>query len=184
LRREAAKRHGTAEEMRRAWEKVFASPAAAPSQPRAGRLTPQTPVAAVGLAPQVATALERLGVATAGEAAALPEAKLRWLPGVGSRTRELLLAEVPALATRLAASAGVVAAVPTLLDQVAAQLLPAGVEARTRGFAEALLGLGQPSGSADSAEHSAQRLRVPPPGRAGAAAPRARTRRSRQSTTT
>jgi hypothetical protein len=55
---------------------------------------------------RVVTALERLGVSTAGEAAALPEAKLRWPPGAGSRTRELLLAEVPALATRLAESAG------------------------------------------------------------------------------
>ena len=148
LCRDAAKRHGTAEEMRLAWEKVFASQAAALRRPRAGRLTPETPVAAAGLAPQVTTALERLGVSTAGEAAALPEAKLRWLPGVGSRTRELLLVEVPALAARLAETAGLVAAEPTLLDQVAARLLPADADARTRSFAEVLLGLSEPSTSA------------------------------------
>jgi len=137
LDRDTGKRFETTADMRRAWDEVFrrAETVVPPAAPL--RLTRDTPLGAAVLSPQVLTALERLGVTTVGAAADLPLAKVVWLPGIGTRTRTLLVQELGKLRDQLPAVEPAVE--PTLLDQVAAALLPGD---NSRAVAEALLGLG------------------------------------------
>ncbi|HLZ37458.1 MAG TPA: BREX system serine/threonine kinase PglW, partial [Mycobacteriales bacterium] len=140
LARSAHQRFDTAEDMRRAWDAVFASPeTVVPPDTAVRRITRDTPIGAAGLSPQVLTVLERLGVATVGDAADLSPAKVAWLPGIGSRTRALLSPELDRLRAQLPA-APEPALAPTLLDRVAASLLPGD---HARPLAEQLLRLGE-----------------------------------------
>jgi serine/threonine protein kinase len=145
LNRDARQRFDTAEAMRRAWTALFAEPAALPAEQAAVRVTPDTPVGAAGLSPQVLAVLERLGVATAGAAAGLSPAEVTWLPGIGTATRRRLRDELASLAAQLSEATKEPPGEPTLLDQVADDLVP---EALDRDLAEALLGLGESGGSA------------------------------------
>lgn len=155
LNRDAARRFDTAEAMRRAWQAVFAEPATLPAEPEAIRIGRDTPVGAAGLSPQVLAVLERLGVATAGAAAALSQAQVTWLPGIGTSTRKKLLTELAELAAQIADATQEPTAEPTTLDQVAADLVP---ETLDRDLAETLLGLGEAPGSAWTSLRDAARM--------------------------
>jgi hypothetical protein len=145
LHRDASRRFDTAEAMRRAWANVFARPATLPHEPEvAARVTRDTPVGAAGLSPQVLAVLERLGVTTAGAATDLSPAQVTWLPGIGTGTRRKLHDELARLATQLSEATKEQPAEPTLLDRVAADLAPDKLD---RELAEALLGLGEASGT-------------------------------------
>ncbi|MGH3219869.1 MAG: BREX system serine/threonine kinase PglW [Streptosporangiaceae bacterium] len=146
LNRDARRRFDTAESMRRAWKAVFAQRAELPAeQTAAARVTPDTPIGAAALSPQVLAVLERLGVATAGAAAALSPAQVTWLPGIGTATRRKLGDELARLAAQVSEATKEPPTEPTLLDRVAADLVP---ETLDRELAEALLGLGESTGSA------------------------------------
>ncbi|MFP5345500.1 MAG: BREX system serine/threonine kinase PglW [Actinomycetes bacterium] len=140
LHRDARKRFDTAEEMRRAWDEVFAAPSAGVREERAGPLTRDTPVGAARLSPPVLAVLERLEVTTVGAAGDLSPAQVAWLPGIGSKTRVRLRTELSRLADEVT-SATETANELTLLDEVAASLVP---KPEDRDVAEALLGLGEP----------------------------------------
>jgi serine/threonine protein kinase len=145
LNRDARRRFDTAEAMRRAWNAVFAEPAALPAEQATARVTPDTPIGATALSPQVLAVLERLGVETAGAAAALSPAEVTWLPGIGTATRRKLRDELARLAAQISEATKEPPGEPTLLDRVAADLVP---ETLDRDLAEALLGLGESDGSA------------------------------------
>jgi serine/threonine protein kinase len=142
LHRDAKRRFGTAEEMRRAWNAVFANPATVTVEPAALRVTRDTPIGAAGLSPQVLAALERLSIMTAGAASDLSPAQATWLPGIGTTTRRRLRDELAGLRTRIAETTAQPPAEPTLLDEMAARLVPDNVD---RTVAETLLGLGEPT---------------------------------------
>ena len=145
LHRDAAQRFETAEAMRRAWAEVFARPATLPPEPVPARITRDTPVGATALSPQVLAVLERLGVATTGAATELSPAQITWLPGIGTATRRKLIDELAGLAAQVSEATKEQSTEPTLLDQVAADLVP---DTLDRTLAEALLGLGEANGSA------------------------------------
>jgi serine/threonine protein kinase len=150
LHRNVKRRFGTAEEMRRAWDAVFANPATVTVEPTVTRVTRETPIGAAGLSPQVLAALERLSVMTAGAAAGLSPAQVTWLPGIGTATRRRLRDELAGLRMRIAGTTAEPPAEPTLLDEVAAQLVPEKVD---RTIAEALLGLGEATPSPRAPGH-------------------------------
>ena len=146
LHRDAGQRFDTAEDMSRAWDAVFAQSATvAAEEPTTQRVSRGTPVGAVGLSPQVLAVLERLGVTDVGGAIDLSPAQVTWLPGIGTKTRERLVRELGDLLGRVASSSEERATEPTLLDKVAANLVPTSAD---RAVAEALLGLGDAGGSA------------------------------------
>lgn len=144
LHRDVKRRFGTAEEMRRAWDAVFANPATVTVEPAAVRVTRDTPIGAAGLSPQVLAVLERLSVITAGAAIDVSPAQVTWLPGIGTATRRRLRDELAGLRTRIAETTAEPSTEPTLLDEVAARLVP---EKMDRAIAEMLLGLGEPGGA-------------------------------------
>ncbi|WP_322753657.1 BREX system serine/threonine kinase PglW [Frankia sp. Cas3] len=145
LHRDAKKRFDTAEEMRRGWDIIFAEPAAAVSPAPVQRVGRETPIGAAGLSPQVLAVLERLDIAAVGGAIDLSPAQVVWLPGIGTKTRYRLREELDRLAVRVAESSAQRPNQPTLLDRVAAALVPDEIDRRV---AEALLGLGEDGGSA------------------------------------
>lgn len=96
LHRDVTRRHDTAAELRRAWERVFLdrespTPGAEAGLPVAevdlDGVTGATPLADLGLADRVVAALERIGRSTVAAARAVPRNELVGLPGVGRRTR-------------------------------------------------------------------------------------------------
>ena len=145
LNRDARQRYETAEAMRRAWDEVFAKPATLAVEPAVARITRETPVGAAALSPQVLAVLERLGVATVGAATDLSPAQVTWLPGIGTATRQKLRAELDKLAKQVSEATKEQPTEPTLLDRVAADLVPETVD---RSLAETLLGLGESNGGA------------------------------------
>jgi serine/threonine protein kinase len=145
LNRDARQRFDTAEAMRRAWDAVFAQPSILPSEPEVKRISRDTPVGAAALSPQVLAVLERLGAATVGAATDLSPAQVTWLPGIGTATRRKLREELDKLAAQLKEATKEQPTEPTLLDRVAADLVPETVD---RDLAEALLGLGESNGGA------------------------------------
>jgi serine/threonine protein kinase len=140
LHRDVKRRFGTAEEMRRAWDAVFANPATVTVEPAAARVTRDTPIGATGLSPQVLAVLERLSVVTAGMAIDVSPAQVTWLPGIGTATRRRLREELAGLRGRVAETTAEQPAAPTLLDEVAARLVPENMD---QAVAETLLGLGE-----------------------------------------
>ena len=119
LARSYGERFDNAEQMRRAWERVFegidtprrstdggtddgdsASLAAALAE-----ATDETPVAALPLTPRVLNALERMGVATLGDLHALPRIRLYRNKGIGQRTVREVRRLAEQVAERLAAAA-------------------------------------------------------------------------------
>src|SRR5215831_18251715 len=101
-------RYDNAEEMRRAWQRVFASVDQPSTETDHGPLvdlegvlsaaTEDTPLSALGLSPRVLDALARLGAQTIGELLRLPRIRLYRNQGVGQQT----VKEIRALAERLA----------------------------------------------------------------------------------
>ena len=157
LNRDARQRFDTAEAMRRAWDAVFAKPALLAAEPAVARITRDTPIGAAALSPQVLAVLERLGVATVGAATDLSPAQVTWLPGIGTATRRKLRDELAKLAAQVSEATKEQPTEPTLLDRVAADLVPETVD---RSLAETLLGLGESNGSAwTSLRDAAQALR-------------------------
>ncbi len=144
LHRDAGRRFDTAEAMRRAWAAVFAQPATLPKESVPTRIGRDTPVGAVGLSPQVLAVLERLEVTTVGAATDLSPAQVTWLPGIGTGTRRKLRDDLAALSARVSEATKEQPSEPTLLDRVAADLVP---EKLDRTLTEALLGLGESVGS-------------------------------------
>lgn len=115
LRREAPERFDTAEEMRRDWTRCFveaATPTTDTGEPVPTELALQathaTPLGDLGLSARAASALRRLEedtgepVRTVADLLAVPEFRLRSLPGVGSGTREELVAVLGGLREHLA----------------------------------------------------------------------------------
>ena len=145
LNRDAVQRYDTAEAMRRAWDAVFAQPTTLAAEPVVARITRDTPVGAAPLSPQVLAVLERLGAATVGAATDLSPAQVTWLPGIGTATRLKLREELDKLARQVSESTKEQPTEPTLLDRVAADLVPETVD---RNLAETLLGLGESNGGA------------------------------------
>ena len=156
LDRDARKRFDTAEEMRRAWDAVFASPATLTPEQPAPRVTRDTPVGAAGLSPQVLAVLERLEITAVGAAIDLSPAQVVWLPGIGTKTRQRLRSELDRLARQVADATAERPSEPTLLDRVAAALVSDGAD---REAAETLLGLGEVDvGAWTSLRDAAKRL--------------------------
>jgi serine/threonine protein kinase len=145
LHREASKRFDTAEEMRRAWDAVFASPATVTPEQPVQRISRDTAIGVAGFSPQVLAVLERLDATTVGAAIDLSPAQVAWLPGIGSKTRQRLRTELDRLAARVAEATEERPTERTLLDRVAADLVP---DSADRAVAETLLGLGERDGGA------------------------------------
>ena len=89
LARDTTSRHDTATEMLTAWKAVFASiaPAAHDADHLAETARSETPLSQAGLSPRGLSAVEPLGVMTAGELAALDPMRLNALSGVAESTR-------------------------------------------------------------------------------------------------
>ena len=155
LNRDAGQRYDTAEAMRRAWDAVFAKPATLPAEMAIARITRDTPVGAAALSPQVLAVLERLGAATVGAATDLSPAQVTWLPGIGTATRRKLREELDKLAAQVREATREQPTEPTLLDRVAAELVPESVD---RALAEALLGLGESDGGAWTSVRDAAKI--------------------------
>ena len=86
--------------MRRAWDAVFTAPVDV-QRPRAPTLlTLDAPIGAAGMSPAVLAVLERLGVTTLGAALSLSAAQVVWTPGIGTKTRRELRAELDQLAKK------------------------------------------------------------------------------------
>jgi serine/threonine protein kinase len=95
LARDHRKRFDNAEEMRRAWARVFehidqpitlTDPGEVDPDAALAEATEETPVASLGLTPRVLNALERIGVHTLGELRDLPRIRLYRNKGIGQRT--------------------------------------------------------------------------------------------------
>lgn len=132
LRRDAAARHGDAEEMLRAWRSAFAPLDRAAHEADAfalavGSLSRQSPVALLGYGVEAQDVLHRMGVHTVQQLLGVPRVKLRYLRGVGERVRQEIrrrakeLAELrPELVPGAPAGSGGRASV----DQLSELLLP------------------------------------------------------------
>jgi serine/threonine protein kinase len=156
LHRVPAHRFDTADDMRRAWERVFTdvdettghTTGVSASELDLSQLAPTTPVGELGLAPRVVGAIERLGVA---DVAALARARseLSRLTGIGATTRT----EIRHLIQRLseAGFADEPEAIEDLdpedyarlsVDRLADRLVPpSGLSEQTRQLLQVLLGL-------------------------------------------
>lgn len=107
LRRDPARRFGTASAMLRAWRKVFAGLAAHDLiEEEAGlaahdvdltSVSPDTLIAELDLAPRLASALQRLDITTLDDLRAIPQQRLISLPSIGAATRR----EITHLAARV-----------------------------------------------------------------------------------
>jgi serine/threonine protein kinase len=95
LARDHRRRFDNAEEMRRAWTRVFehidqpttlTDPGEVDQAAVLAEATEETPVASLGLTPRVLNALERIGVHTLGELRDLPRIRLYRNKGIGQRT--------------------------------------------------------------------------------------------------
>jgi serine/threonine protein kinase len=141
FRRDAAERFGTAEEMLRAWRRVFetvtvAEPTEnqrAEREQALARAIHSTPVAALGLRPQALDTLERSGVLTVADLLAAQPFRLNRVRGVGVDTRRQIVDARRTLLARLGQpepprAAGTTTAdeAPDVqrLDQLVTQLLP------------------------------------------------------------
>lgn len=97
LHRHVAERFDTADDLRRAWERVFSgvdtssghSAGSSADELELSRLTSATPIAELGLAPRLAGAVERLGVVDVGALARVTGDRLA-LSGVGAAVRREL----------------------------------------------------------------------------------------------
>ncbi|ETA01105.1 serine/threonine protein kinase [Frankia sp. CcI6] len=145
LHRDVRQRFDTAEDMRRAWNAILAEPASVVPQPPSARISRDTPIGAAGLSRPVLSVFERLSIDTVGGALDLSPAQVVWLPGIGTKTRQQLRADLDRLAGQVTSSPAERPTEPTLLDRVAAGLIP---RATDRAVAEALLGLGEQGGNA------------------------------------
>jgi serine/threonine protein kinase len=110
LRRDAAKRFDTADDMLRAWRRVFAElekPETADESDRASTAaqrataTFETPLVAIGLTARATNALERVNALTVGDLLTLPRIEINSLRGVGLKTRRELVAAHQELQGRL-----------------------------------------------------------------------------------
>jgi len=149
LRRDAGKRHRTAEAMLVAWRQVFAGVAEAgpddaaqeeAHDEAAARATVTTPLAQAGLTARGVAALERFGASTVGDALAVPSYELTRLRGVGDTTRREVRGRTREWRLRLSRPVGTgpvpvpapaalvagVAAVQRSVDAALDGLLPAG----------------------------------------------------------
>ena len=131
--------------MRRAWDAVFAQPHHSGSRTRSRADHPGYASRSSAAVPQVLAVLERLGAATVGAATDLSPAQVTWLPGIGTATRLKLREELDKLARQVSEATKEQPTEPTLLDRVAADLVPETVD---RNLAETLLGLGESNGGA------------------------------------
>lgn len=132
LHRRPQRRFDTAEDMRRAWQAVFAGAdrltgdedGQAAEDIDLAEVTAATPVAELALRARVRNALERVDVVTAGDLAAIPPSRLVRLAGIGAMTRR----EISHLAGRVRERIGEVAATDDAevasIDRIAAQLVP------------------------------------------------------------
>lgn len=154
LHRDVKQRYDTAEELRRAWNTIFTEPADAVPQPPTQRISRETPIGAAGLSRPVLSVFERLSIDTVGGALDLSPAQVVWLPGIGTKTRQQLRDDLDRLAAQVTSSPTERPTEPTLLDRVAAGLVP---RAADRAVAEALLGLGEQDGSAWTSVRDAAR---------------------------
>lgn len=103
LRRDPRERHDNAEDMLRAWRRVFDEAVA--NQGEAGgfdsvarRLSATTPVADLGYGVEARDVLDRMGVHTVRDLLAVPQSTIHYLTGVGDRIRR----EIGLKARRLA----------------------------------------------------------------------------------
>lgn len=117
LRREVRERYDTAEDMLRAWRRVFEriaepktptdhageAPSAAALDEILAQVMPETPISLLGLSTRAHNALERASVLTARELLQLPGSRVSHMRGVGNKTRREILALQRTLAARLSA---------------------------------------------------------------------------------
>lgn len=97
LHRDVTQRFDTADDARRAWERLFTDVdassehggGAAADEVDLSAVTPSTPVSALGLAPRLAGAIERVGAVDVGSLARMPANQLT-LSGVGAAVRREL----------------------------------------------------------------------------------------------
>ncbi|AKU14876.1 BREX system serine/threonine kinase PglW [Luteipulveratus mongoliensis] len=120
LARDAARRHETADEMRRAWAAIFPDDATTEPGEEADALaaaaTLSTPLAQSGLTPRALSALEPERIETVGELLATDPVRIARLEGVADRTRRHINDRMKQWRKRL----GDVAAPKTAVDRAAA----------------------------------------------------------------
>ena len=139
LRRDARQRHDTAAEMLAAWRAVFAgTPTTVPddADARAAAATPDTSLAEAGLSARALSALEPLGLATAGDLAAVDPGRLSRLTGVADPTRREVRSRAKQWRDRFAAWVATrtpTTPAPSLDDPLADPVATAEVLARASG---------------------------------------------------
>jgi serine/threonine protein kinase len=116
LARDPKGRFDNAEEMLRAWREVFeraerrtvTTPTGAEVRLDVGidQADPETLVALLGLSTRATNALDRAGVTTVRQLAAMPAAAVRFMRGVGKKTRDELVAAIDRLRRRFPELAG------------------------------------------------------------------------------
>lgn len=105
LHRDPQERFDNAEEMLRAWRHVFESAEAATKQPAPGQQREllfddvgiDTLIAVLGLSTRAENALDRVGVTTVRQLLELPIGEIRFMRGVGKKTRDELVQTIAQL---------------------------------------------------------------------------------------
>ena len=152
LDRDWTRRFDHAQAMRQAWNEAFApaGQAEASPAPPAADLSPESPVASLGLSAGALQALDRLGVVTVADLLRRPAREIGWLRGVGNQTRREVLDTLERLLERFPSSEPARPEAPApseegatfSLDRLVRELLEArGVRRELRPVAEAWLGL-------------------------------------------
>ena len=181
-------RFDNAEEMRRAWQRVFASVDQPSTETDHGSLvdleralsaaTEETPLSTLGLSPRVLDALARLGAQTIGELLRLPRIRLYRNQGVGQQTVKEIRELAESLAQHFAARDDQPPAVPLhepdqditpadprlfSVDLMARLAVPRRLPAEEQRVLLACLGLDSPSqaGAWPAQQDIAARLAVP-----------------------
>ena len=116
LARDPKARFDNAEEMLRAWREVFeqaerrtvTTPTGAEVPLHVGidQADPETLVALLGLSTRATNALDRAGVTTARQLAAMPVGEVLFMRGVGKKTRDEVIAAIDRLRRRFPEAAG------------------------------------------------------------------------------
>jgi serine/threonine protein kinase len=169
LDRDPRGRFDNAEEMLRAWRDVFAraerrtltTPAGTEVPLHVGidQADPETLVALLGLSTRATNALDRAGVTTVRQLAAMPAGDVRFMRGVGKKTRDELITALDRLRRRFGAPADAAAAAAVApaedpgtldLDTLRRRLVDFPARAKAAPAAAAIraafLGLGEPRG--------------------------------------
>jgi serine/threonine protein kinase len=155
LRREAAERFGTTEEMLRGWREVFErvdtattghdDEALFDAAEVAARASLDDPLVAIGVPTRASELLERLGASKVRDALSVDIVELSRTPGVGNQTRRVARDLVRALRDRFVDQLATVDDESLSVDLLVSRLIPRGPDKTQERFCEAILGFAQPT---------------------------------------